>query len=202
MKRFMLTLLVGAVVLGMASAVQARGGGGGKGGKGGGSHRSSASRHGSNKGSKKQAHNNHNRQHNRGHDKDRNKHRDKDRHARNHDRHRDHDRRHDQDRDRDRDRRHGRDHDRRHDRDHDRFYKSCLKYGKFGPYFRCVDPCPWWDCSWSSTYGCNVYFDEECSRWFYLCEPDECFYPVSHCPYGRYVFTEREVETTVEEVVP
>ena len=32
-------------------------------------------------------------------------------------------------------------------------------------------------------YGCNCYFDGGLSIWFYFCEIDVCYYPVSYCPH-------------------
>ena len=37
-------------------------------------------------------------------------------------------------------------------------------------------------------YGCTCYFDPGLSIWFYFCEIDVCYYPVSYCPH-RYCAT-------------
>jgi hypothetical protein len=39
-------------------------------------------------------------------------------------------------------------------------------------------------------YGCNCYWDPCLSIWYYWCEPDFCYYPVSYCPYRCYSCTE------------
>jgi hypothetical protein len=166
MKRFMFSLFVGALVLAMVPAVQAKGGSS----KGGSSHKGSSSKgssHHTSKGSNHQAHN---------------------------------DRRHDRDHDRDRDRNRDRDRDRDHDRDHDRYYRTHLKKASFGSYFKGKDPAPWWTSKWSSKYGCKCYFDRECGGWFYRCVPDDCYYPLTYCPYGRYTFDEIVVSSTEDTV--
>jgi hypothetical protein len=38
------------------------------------------------------------------------------------------------------------------------------------------------------TYGCRVFWCPSVSVWYYWCAPDQCFYPVSYCPYGTYTF--------------
>jgi hypothetical protein len=38
----------------------------------------------------------------------------------------------------------------------------------------------------SARYGCILYFDPACECHYYWCAPDGCFYPVTHCPHGRY----------------
>lgn len=38
-------------------------------------------------------------------------------------------------------------------------------------------------------YGCTLYYDPELECYYYWCEPDGCYYPVSYCPYQRYVWT-------------
>jgi hypothetical protein len=44
-------------------------------------------------------------------------------------------------------------------------------------------------------YGCNCYWDPCLLIWFYWCERDVCYYPVSYCPYRCYACTEVVVET-------
>ena len=45
----------------------------------------------------------------------------------------------------------------------------------------------WGERRFDSRYGCEVYWDRGLSRWFYWCERDICFYPVTYCPYRVYV---------------
>jgi hypothetical protein len=37
-------------------------------------------------------------------------------------------------------------------------------------------------------YGCHCNWCPASLCWYYWCAWDNCWYPVSHCPYGRYVF--------------
>jgi hypothetical protein len=37
-----------------------------------------------------------------------------------------------------------------------------------------------------ASYGCTLYYDEDEDCYYYWCQPDNCYYPVSYCPYGRY----------------
>jgi len=44
---------------------------------------------------------------------------------------------------------------------------------------------------WSSSryfaqYGCTLYYDTDEQCWYYWCQPDDCYYPLSYCPYGTY----------------
>lgn len=46
----------------------------------------------------------------------------------------------------------------------------------------------WARSSFNAGYGCNVYYDAAEATSYYWCPPDNCYYPVSYCPYGRYTF--------------
>jgi hypothetical protein len=39
-------------------------------------------------------------------------------------------------------------------------------------------------------YGCTCYWDTTLRCWYYWCERDICYYPVSYCPYRCYSCTE------------
>lgn len=44
-----------------------------------------------------------------------------------------------------------------------------------------------WTCHrWDARYGCTCYFDPCCSCWYYWCEIDICYYPVTYCPHQVY----------------
>jgi hypothetical protein len=43
-------------------------------------------------------------------------------------------------------------------------------------------------------YGCTLYYDPELECYYYWCEPDDCYYPVSYCPYQRYAWSTRSEE--------
>jgi hypothetical protein len=38
----------------------------------------------------------------------------------------------------------------------------------------------------SERYGAYCYYDEYTRCEYYFCVPDDCYYPISYCPYGRY----------------
>jgi hypothetical protein len=56
------------------------------------------------------------------------------------------------------------------------------------PYYQGVHNHFWSSRSWSSRYGCYVYWCPQTYRWFYWCEPFGCYYPIEHCPTGRYAY--------------
>jgi hypothetical protein len=39
-------------------------------------------------------------------------------------------------------------------------------------------------------YGCILYYDPDTQTFYYWCPPDNCFYPVSYCPYDKYSWAE------------
>ena len=45
----------------------------------------------------------------------------------------------------------------------------------------------WGETRFDRRYGCNCYWDSCLSTWYYWCERDVCYYPVSYCPYHTYV---------------
>jgi hypothetical protein len=55
-----------------------------------------------------------------------------------------------------------------------------------GYFYRGHNHSHWSRQCYSSQYGCTVYWDSGCSSWYYYCNTDSCYYPVSYCPYGRY----------------
>jgi hypothetical protein len=58
-----------------------------------------------------------------------------------------------------------------------------------GYYYRGHNHNHWRYWRFDARYGCQCYWDPYASCWFYYCVPDDCFYPVSYCPYGTYVWT-------------
>jgi hypothetical protein len=44
-------------------------------------------------------------------------------------------------------------------------------------------------------YGCDCYWDPCLLVWYYWCDRDDCFYPVSYCPYRCY----RCIEVIVQQ---
>jgi hypothetical protein len=47
-------------------------------------------------------------------------------------------------------------------------------------------------------YGCNCYWDPCVLAWYYWCQRDVCYYPVTYCPYRCYSCTE---VVTVQQTV-
>lgn len=69
----------------------------------------------------------------------------------------------------------------------------------FGTYYRGRNHNHWSITRFDPRYGCTCYFDAGLSIWFYFCEVDVCFYPVTYCPH-RYCST--CVAPVVEVVQP
>jgi hypothetical protein len=44
----------------------------------------------------------------------------------------------------------------------------------------------WGPIRWDLRYGCYCYWDPCVLVWYYWCEQDDCYYPVSYCPYRTY----------------
>ncbi len=66
-----------------------------------------------------------------------------------------------------------------------------LKFGvKFsgGYFYKGFHHYHWSKVYWSPGYGCRVYYDPYTLVEYYWCPWDNCFYPVTYKPYGRYVF--------------
>jgi hypothetical protein len=42
---------------------------------------------------------------------------------------------------------------------------------------------------YDNRYGCTLYYDADLGSYYYWCQPDDCYYPVSYCPYDQYVWT-------------
>jgi hypothetical protein len=38
----------------------------------------------------------------------------------------------------------------------------------------------------SERYGTYCFYDEYTRCDYYFCVPDDCYYPMTYCPYGRY----------------
>ena len=72
-----------------------------------------------------------------------------------------------------------------------------------GIYYRGRDHYHWGAVRFDSRYGCDCYWDPYIRSWYYWCEPDFCFYPVSYCPYRCYTCdTPGAVPTATSEPVP
>ena len=57
---------------------------------------------------------------------------------------------------------------------------------EFGYYYKGPDHHHWSAEFFSEEYGCTLYHDAGLDCDYYWCSPDQCFYPVSYCPYQKY----------------
>jgi hypothetical protein len=55
---------------------------------------------------------------------------------------------------------------------------------KGGYYYKGKHNHHWHTHRYYADYGCELYNDGD--EWYYWCQPDDCYYPVSYCPYGKY----------------
>jgi hypothetical protein len=69
-----------------------------------------------------------------------------------------------------------------HDYDKGHFLKGdfhCYK-GKY---------CDFWNYHcWDRSYGCELYWNPWYRCYYYFCDPDDCYYPISYCPYVKFSF--------------
>src|SRR5258708_3551911 len=55
-----------------------------------------------------------------------------------------------------------------------------------GIYYKGKDHPHWAHCRYDARYGCDCYWDPCSLSWYYWCEPDFCYYPVTYVPYRTY----------------
>jgi hypothetical protein len=61
-------------------------------------------------------------------------------------------------------------------------YRTQYSYG-----YRYVKSYSYWSHNYySPRYGCTCYYDPYTSCTYYFCVPDNCYYPVTYCPYHCY----------------
>jgi hypothetical protein len=73
---------------------------------------------------------------------------------------------------------------------HANFKDYHLSHGtKFehGFYYKGKNHEHWGETRFDNRFGCKVYWDRGLAAWYYWCERDICFYPVSYCPHRTYV---------------
>jgi hypothetical protein len=68
---------------------------------------------------------------------------------------------------------------------HDYHYSLGYSF-EHGYYYKGRDHSHWSHYYYSERYGTTIYFDPYHSVYYYWCQPDGCYYPVSYSPYGRY----------------
>jgi hypothetical protein len=63
----------------------------------------------------------------------------------------------------------------------------------------------WGSSRFDARYGCELYWDDGLSGWFYYCCRDDRYYPVDYCPYGTYTCddtTDAAANDTQESPMP
>jgi hypothetical protein len=58
-----------------------------------------------------------------------------------------------------------------------------------GIYYKGKEHPHWALCRYDARYGCDCYWDPCSLTWYYWCEPDLCYYPVTYVPYRAYAWT-------------
>ena len=58
----------------------------------------------------------------------------------------------------------------------------------FGWCFPGFDHCHWTYKCWFVDCGCYCNWCPSTCCYYYYCVPDLCWYPISYCPYGKYVW--------------
>jgi hypothetical protein len=58
----------------------------------------------------------------------------------------------------------------------------------FGWYYQGFHHDHWSQRCWFEHCGCHCYFCPQTLYWYYFCVPDNCWYPLHHCPHGRYTW--------------
>ncbi len=66
------------------------------------------------------------------------------------------------------------------------YYRSHARHNRHGYFYHGRYHSHWSYFCWDWRYGCRVFFDPGVRCYFYYCAPDDSYYPVSYCPYGRY----------------
>jgi hypothetical protein len=74
-----------------------------------------------------------------------------------------------------------------------------VKFAK-GIFYKGKNQNHWGLIRWDLRYGCYCYWDPCVLEWYYWCEQDDCYYPVSYCPFRTY--SSVGVPETAEPVSP
>lgn len=64
-----------------------------------------------------------------------------------------------------------------------------LDYGtkfKGGYFYKGKEHSHWSYHCYDKRYGCECYYCPCTCCYYYWCQPDDCYYPVSYCPHGKY----------------
>jgi hypothetical protein len=74
-----------------------------------------------------------------------------------------------------------------HDKRSDYHFTHAKKF-EHGRYYPGKNHNHWSYRCWDRRYGCYLYYDPGLCCYYYYCVPDDCYYPVSYCPYRSYRF--------------
>jgi hypothetical protein len=66
------------------------------------------------------------------------------------------------------------------------YYSTYARRSEHGYYYPGRNHYHWSYNCWDRRYGCRLYFDPGLCCYFYFCVPDDCYYPVTYCPYRVY----------------
>jgi hypothetical protein len=66
------------------------------------------------------------------------------------------------------------------------YYKDHARHNRHGYFYHGRHHDHWSYFCFDWRYGCRVYYDPGVCCYYYYCVPDDCYYPVSYCPYGRF----------------
>jgi hypothetical protein len=68
------------------------------------------------------------------------------------------------------------------------YHFKCGTKCSFGYCYKNYTHCHWAHKCWLPACGCYGYYCPYTLVYYYWCEPDLCWYPITYCPYGCYVF--------------
>jgi hypothetical protein len=70
------------------------------------------------------------------------------------------------------------------------YQKNGVKLKGGGYCFKGKNHHHWSSHRYDKRYGCYCYYDSDLGCSYYWCEPDDCYYPMSYCPYGKYSWSD------------
>jgi hypothetical protein len=68
------------------------------------------------------------------------------------------------------------------------YFVTYSRKASFGYFFPGRVHTHWTRRVFSDYYGCYTYYCPFSTSWYYWCEPFGCYYPVTYCPTGIYVY--------------
>jgi hypothetical protein len=71
-----------------------------------------------------------------------------------------------------------------------------------GYYYKGRNHHHWTKRYWHSGYRCYLYYCPDTLAYYYWCAPDNCYYPVSYCPYKTYSFQSNDDAVDNNDISP